>query len=664
MLQLAYPWLLLVLAVPLIMRWVSRPHREVRPALRVSSLQRLARLTGRQPSTGAVVPRGSWLQRSVLIAVWCLLVLSLARPQQVEDAITKELPGRDLLIAVDLSGSMETKDFTNADGERVDRVTAVKQVLDDFLSRRDGDRVGLIFFGTAPFLQVPFTDDLDVCRALLQEARPRMAGPQTMLGDAIGKAITIFEGSDLDEKVLIVLTDGNDTSSLVPPIKAAGIAKDKGIKIHTIGMGDPTTVGEEELDTKTLEAIASATGGSSFLAIDRQQLEAAYAEIDSMTVRAAETLSFRPVRDLYHWPLAFAIGLVLIYHTVMALSAFAQHVRESRKEASDATTVLASSPAPLGALTVGSAGGSAWHLLRPEFLWLALPAFLLIWLIAQRTDVQRQWRGVIAPRLLDALLVSGQRRRRIGPLHLLAFVLLVGIVALAGPTWRREPSPFTEDQAALVIALKVTPSMLVEDVQPSRLARSIHKIKDLLDQRQGARTALIAYAGSAHLVMPFTRDTAVINSFASELSPDLMPRDGDDPVAVIELATRLFADAGQAGSLLLVTDGIATTAAARIAESADAPIGLAILGVVGAGDDSPESRELARAANTMGAELEFVAADGRDVTALSAKVEHSLASVVDDEGGERWRDEGYWLVPFLCGIGLMWFRPGWVVVWD
>ena len=246
----------------------------------------------------------------------------------------------------------------------------------------------------------------------------------------------------------------------------------------------------------------------------------------------------------------------------------------------------------------------------------------------------------------------------------LVVVLLVGIIALAGPTWRHEPSPFTEDQAALVIALKVTPSMLVEDVQPSRLARSIHKIKDLLDQRQGARTALIAYAGSAHLVMPFTRDTDVINSFASELSPGLMPRDGDDPVAAIDLAAKLFADAGQGGSVLFLTDGIATTAAARIAEGAETPIGVAILGVVGLDDDTPERRELARSASTMGAELEFVAADERDVTALSAKVERSLASVVDDEGGERWRDEGYWLVPILCGLGLMWFRPGWVVVWD
>ena len=152
---------------------------------------------------------------------------------------------RDLLLAVDLSGSMETKDFKNAAGQTVDRLSAVKEVLNDFLTKREGDRVGLIFFGSAPFVQAPFTEDLKVCRQLLDEAQVKMAGPQTAFGDALGLAITVFDRSTVPERVLIALTDGNDTASKVPPAKAAEIAKDKGIVIHTVSVGDPKAAGED-----------------------------------------------------------------------------------------------------------------------------------------------------------------------------------------------------------------------------------------------------------------------------------------------------------------------------------------------------------------------------------------------------------------------------------
>ena len=342
MLTFAHPWFLLLLAAPLLVRWLARPRTEAQPFLHVPFLERLSRSRGLKPAGGAGVPRGSWLQRLVLLGVWGALVLALARPQRIEDPITKTLPGRDLLMAVDLSGSMGTEDFTYADGRRVDRVTAVKQVLDEFLARREGDRVGLMFFGTAPFMQVPFTEDLQVCRSLLNEAQARMAGPQTMLGDAVGRAIHVFEGSDLKDKVLIVLTDGNDSGSLVPPVKAAEIARDQGIKIHTIGMGDPTTVGEEKLDVDTLKAMAETTVGKSFLAINRQELEAVYREIDAMTTREVKTLSHRPVRDLYFWPLGFAVVLTLLWHAVMLAKTLLTESSKGSKEDSD--TALPSRP--------------------------------------------------------------------------------------------------------------------------------------------------------------------------------------------------------------------------------------------------------------------------------------------------------------------------------
>jgi Mg-chelatase subunit ChlD len=665
MLTLAYPWLLLFIAAPLLMRWLARPHQESRQGLQVPFLQRLARLSGRKPTHGAIVLRGSWLQQSVLIVCWCALVLALARPQLVEEPITKTLPGRDLLLAVDLSGSMETEDFTDAGGNRIDRVSAVKQVLDEFLARREGDRVGLIFFGNAAFVQVPFTEDLQVCRVLLQEAQPRMAGPQTMLGDAIGKAISVFERSELKEKVLILLTDGNDTGSLVPPVKAAEIARDKGIVIHVIGMGDPTTVGEEKLDDETLKAIAATTGGKSFNAIDRAQLEAVYSEIDAITTHQVETLSYRPVHDLYYWPLLLAIGLSLLYHAAMACRRWLQRRRERNATGSTVFPSATLAILPFGTMPFTPVNLGGLQLLRVELLWLLLPAALLIWLIASQRDQRQQWRQIIAPPLLDALLINTAAQRRLRPWQLLAVIWLIGIIALAGPAWQREPSPFSEDQAALVIALKVTPSMQTADLPPSRLQRSVHKIHDLLAQRAGARTALIAYAGSAHLVMPLTRDAGIIELFAGELRPAIMPRQGGDPGAALELAQKQLAEAGQPGSILFISDGITREQATGMNQRRQTgAAAVVILGAIGLAGDSAERRELEQAAQTLNAPLVFIAPDERDINALRSHIEHSLTAVAEAEGGERWRDAGYWLLPLLCVLALLWFRPGWVVSWQ
>ncbi len=253
MLTLAYPWLLAVLPLPLLVRWLVPSYREEREGLRVPFLPRLMRITGQEPTGGAVVLRGGWVRSVAAVGVWLCVVAALVRPQWLEPPISRTVPVRDMMLAVDLSGSMETKDFTDASGKTVDRLTAVKQVLDDFLARRKGDRVGLIVFGNAPFVQTPFTQDLNVCRELLAETRVGMAGPKTAFGDSIGLAITVFDRSDVPEKVLIVLTDGNDTGSQSAAEKAAAVAKDKGIVIHAVAVGDPKAAGEDKLDEGTLK---------------------------------------------------------------------------------------------------------------------------------------------------------------------------------------------------------------------------------------------------------------------------------------------------------------------------------------------------------------------------------------------------------------------------
>ena len=165
MLTLAYPWLLLALPVPWLIARYLPSHQETRTSIRVPRLRRLATITGQEPAAGAAVMRRSGWATTLLWMLWACALVAVARPQLIGEPITKVNPSRDLLLAVDLSGSMETEDFTNSQGEQVDRLTAVKEVLDEFLTRREGDRVGLIFFGSAAFVQAPFTEDLDLCRA-------------------------------------------------------------------------------------------------------------------------------------------------------------------------------------------------------------------------------------------------------------------------------------------------------------------------------------------------------------------------------------------------------------------------------------------------------------------------------------------------------------------
>jgi Ca-activated chloride channel family protein len=329
MYTLAHPQLLWLVLLPPILRLVLPPYREPRQAVRTTWFSRIADLLGVEPSEGAVVATTSWFRLLFQWMLWSLVVLALARPQFLEEPIQKIIPTRDLLLLVDLSGSMEAQDFTNSQGENVDRLTAVKEVLDDFLTRREGDRVGLVVFGNAAFVQVPFTQDLDACRMLLEETAVRMAGPRTAFGDAIGLGITLFEESEVEDRVMIALTDGNDTGSKVPPAEAAKIARDNQIQIHVVGVGDPTSTGEEVLDEEALQAVADTTGGRYFFAQDRDQLAEIYDELDRLGTRDVEAETYRPRIDLFHWPLAAFVILVF----VLNLGLLIRHALASRKTA-------------------------------------------------------------------------------------------------------------------------------------------------------------------------------------------------------------------------------------------------------------------------------------------------------------------------------------------
>lgn len=331
MLSFAYPWLALLAPLPLAIWFGLPPHVERRAGLRVPFFDRLVQLSGQQPFSGGVVARRNVGRSLVLALVWLLTLAALARPQWIEPPLHRELPTRDLLVLVDLSGSMDTKDFADASGTTVDRLTAVKQVLDDFLSRRKGDRVGVVVFGDAPFALVPFTTDLDLCRAMLRDTAVGMAGPRTAFGDAIGLGISLFSRSAVKAKTIIALTDGNDTMSKVPPAEAARIARDKGIVIHTVAVGDPQAAGEDKLDEAALKEVAGTTGGGFFRALDRTQLADIYRRLDEIETRRIDTVSYRPRRDVYWMPLAAALVLTLLVQALHLLRR--RHHRASSREA-------------------------------------------------------------------------------------------------------------------------------------------------------------------------------------------------------------------------------------------------------------------------------------------------------------------------------------------
>jgi Ca-activated chloride channel family protein len=333
--QLEYPWLLLLLPLPLLFWWLLPPYREESPAVRLPFFGEVARAAGLTPESGAVVPKTNWLQKIIAPLGWALVVLALARPQFVEPPLSKVLPARDLLLALDLSQSMDTRDFRAPDGKLEARVDAVRSVVDDFVQRRKTDRIGLIVFGDAPYPQAPFTLDHATVHEMIEAIVPGMAGRRTALGDAIGLAIKLFDKSKAPEKVLIVLTDGNDTASKMAPARAADIARQNKIRIHAVGIGSAEAKGEDRLDTETLQKIAAATGGRYFFGADQRQLADIYRTLDAITPANEKTLSWRPKRELFQIPLGMALALLLAYQAVMYVYTLFQHVAGARSRGAE-----------------------------------------------------------------------------------------------------------------------------------------------------------------------------------------------------------------------------------------------------------------------------------------------------------------------------------------
>ncbi|URN91343.1 MAG: VWA domain-containing protein [Pseudomonas protegens] len=324
------------------------------------------------------------------------------------------------------------------------------------------------------------------------------------------------------------------------------------------------------------------------------------------------------------------------------------------------------------------------HLLRPLWLLLIIPGALLPWLWQRRHDLLARLRGTIAPHLLTHLLVTPQDSQRLRPVHLLSALLVLGALAAAGPTWEQDRPDFLHNRAPLIIALDLSPSMNASDLPPSRLEAAKHKLQQLVQQRRGARTGLIAYAGSAHLVLPASDDPALLDSFIQALGSELIQRPGKDVLGVIRQAQRLLQAEHSPGSLLLISDGADTSQLAAIKQQlAGSPLQVLIL-AAGSSDggiirdasgqpltdsdgrpqlgrfDSAALKQLAAASDAPLGSL-TLNDDDLDWVQLHAQQHFTAASAPDRQ--LQWKDAGYWLCWPLLLLAFCCVRRGWSLNW-
>ena len=308
MMHFVWPWVFVLLPLPWLLRLLlPRAASTNAAALQVPYLQDF-QLTTSSAAIGTNIKRWPLFIYTLL---WICLLGATARPQWIGDAIELPVSGRDLMMAIDLSGSM-AEPF-NRNFRNVNKLDATKVVASKFIENRVGDRIGLILFGDQAYLQSPLTFDRTTVRILLSEAVVNLAGRATAIGDAIGLAIKRFSDHKGDDRILILLTDGMNTAGEITPTKAAELAAKKGLKIYTIGIGDR---GSRDLDEKTLHAIAEVTGGRYFRAHNIEELQQIYQLLDELEPSEKESQTYRPTWSLFYWPLSIA----LFFASLLALA--------------------------------------------------------------------------------------------------------------------------------------------------------------------------------------------------------------------------------------------------------------------------------------------------------------------------------------------------------
>lgn len=301
MFEFALPWLLLLLPLPFLITRL-KPREQIQAALRVPFFQDVKAL--QQNLTASTRSR---LKNILLWLIWASALCAAANPQWIGDSVKMPSNGRDLLLAVDISGSMSERDMVYQQ-YRVTRLVAVKKVVGDFVARRTSDRLGLILFGTNAYLQAPLTFDTNTVQQLLLESEVGLAGESTAIGDAIALGIKRLKDYPDNKRVMILLTDGQNTAGEITPEQAADLAVTAKTKIYTIAFSPY----DQEVDGKAMRDIAEKTGGEYFRARSMEELNSIHHQLDRLEPSESDEESFRPVKTLFYWPLAFALMLSFI----------------------------------------------------------------------------------------------------------------------------------------------------------------------------------------------------------------------------------------------------------------------------------------------------------------------------------------------------------------
>jgi len=301
----AHIWFLWLLPLPLLVYLLIPPLRKGRSALRGGVFFSILELTNLQARHSAWISKRNLFQWTVMGLAWIGILLAAAGPQYVNPPEKKTKTVRNFVVVADISFSMDTRDWV-LDGKRMTRWEAVKSLLKDFMASRESDQIGLIFFGSNAYLQSPLTADLDNIQWQLDQTEVGMAGQMTGIGNALGLALQLFQKDSLEEKVILLLTDGVESGSDITPQDAAEIARTDSVTIYTLGIGSPNA---SDLDSKTLTQIAERTGGEYFLAIDPTELEKVYKALDELEPVEYEYESYSPVEKLFYIPLLAVLGL-------------------------------------------------------------------------------------------------------------------------------------------------------------------------------------------------------------------------------------------------------------------------------------------------------------------------------------------------------------------
>lgn len=305
-----FPWAWLLLPLPLLTwRWLPA-FQDQQDKLRVpfsaaSHSRKKGRVLNARQRPRFITLMGQGL-------VWLLLVCAAARPLLLPPPLTRMEPKRDIVLAIDLSQSMSELDASGSDGASIERLAAVKQAALNFIEQRPDDRIGLVGFGDQAFPLAPPSAEHESLKRILDMTQSGIAGANTALGDAIGVTLKLLENSELPDKMLILLSDGQDNRSRLDPLQAARIAADRQLKIHTIAFGQSDTDSENAADTQALKAIAERTGGRAYLAADQQALAQVYANINVLTPHTAVELRAQPRQELFWLPAALALSLIAL----------------------------------------------------------------------------------------------------------------------------------------------------------------------------------------------------------------------------------------------------------------------------------------------------------------------------------------------------------------